>query len=41
MTVFVGGVLAVLGSSLMLHMFGAVALASGICFAIRAFSIDE
>ena len=41
MTVFVGGVLAVLGSDMMLHMFGVVALASGICFAIRAFSIGE
>lgn len=41
MTVFVSGILTVLGSELMLHMFGAVALASGICFVTKAVTVNN
>lgn len=40
MNEFVSGVLAVLGSDLMLHMFGVVVSASGIMFVLKAFRID-
>lgn len=40
MTEFVSGVLAVLGSDLMLHMFGVVASVCGIMFVLKAFRID-
>lgn len=41
MSAFVGGVLELLGTSLMLHMFGVVAVACGIMFLIKAFSHYE
>lgn len=41
MSVFVGGVLELLSTSMMLHMFGAVAVACGIMFCIKAFSHYE
>lgn len=41
MAVFVDGVLTVLGSSMMLHMFSVVAVACGIMGVIKIFSIHE
>lgn len=40
MSVFVGGILSVFGSSLMLHVLGVSACTCGIMFAIKAISID-
>ena len=40
MITFVGGILSVFGSSLMLHVFGVSAFTCGIMFVVKAFSID-
>lgn len=40
MITFVGGILSVLGTSLMLHALGVSSFVCGIMFAIKALSID-